>query len=179
MSTIRFESTILKPDSRALVLEVPKSAHAKLPEDGTMVEGVVNHFPFRAALDRDGITISNGIREGARSDVGDTVAVELTRIGDEQETRVPVDLHSALSANPKAEAAWTKITPMARRDWILSILVVRQLETREIRLAKTCGMLASGKGRICCFPGINWLTRDFVGPEETWLPLHKPSVSAS
>jgi hypothetical protein len=161
-----------------ILLRLPKSASVKLPSQSTMVEGVINHFPFRAVLEPDDtgshqLRVSNAVRTAARAEVGDTVTVEITRIGDEPETRVPVDLKKALKAAVKARDAWAKITPMARRDWILSIIVVRQLETREGRIVKTCDMLAAGKGRICCFPGINWLTRDYVTKDETWLPLPK------
>lgn len=143
-----------------------------------MVEGVLNHFPFRTALESDNrgshrLKVSTAVREAVRAEVGDTVTVELTRVGDEPETRVPVDLQKALNAVPKAQEAWAKITPMARRDWILSILVVKQTETRRGRLAKTTDMLARGKGRICCFPGLNWLTKEHVTKKETWLPLPK------
>lgn len=174
-STIRFTARLSEaPERSRALLTLPNSAGAKLPsQDATMVEGVINHFPFRAALERDGIMLSNAVREAARAEVGDTVTVELTRVGEEPETRVPADLRKALNAAPRAQEAWAKITPMARRDWVLSILVVKQLETRRGRIEKTCDMLASGKGRVCCFPGLNWLTREYVTKEETWLPLPK------
>ena len=181
MSTIRFEAKLVETDgSSEILLTPPKSASGKLPAGTTMVEGVINHFPFRAEVEHGKITISDAIRKAARADlprrqagVGDTIAVELTRVGDEPETRVPADLVKALKANVKAQTAWEKITPMARRDWILSILVVRQAETRQIRLAKTTDMLAHGKGRICCFPGLNWMTRDYVSKAQTWQSLPK------
>ncbi len=178
MSTIRFEANVPKADAGSgAVLKLPKRVSARLPSQGaTMVEGVINHFPFRAPIEHGAISISDAIRTVARAEIGDTVTVEITRVGEEPETRVPADLERALSAAPKAKQAWSKITPMARRDWILSILVVRQTETRTGRIAKTCDMLASGKGRVCCFPGLNWLTRDYVTKEETWAPLPKAKV---
>lgn len=138
----------------------------------TMVEGVVNHFPFRAPLDAAGrLAFSEALRRAARAEVGDTVSVEITRVGEEPETRVPADLQSALDEAPGAKAAWERTTPLARRDWILSILVVKKAETRRGRVEKTCDMLASGKGRVCCFPGLNWLTREHVAKDETWQAL--------
>lgn len=123
-------------------------------EGPTMVEGVLNHFPFRAPLDVAGrLAISEALRRAARAEVGDVVSVEITRVGEEPETRVPADLQVALDAAPEARAAWERTTPLARRDWILSILVVKKAETRRGRVEKTCDMLASGKGRVCCFPG--------------------------
>ena len=173
--TICFRATVLRPT----LLTLSKSASAKFPlQIKMMVEGIINNFPFRTTLESDNkgghrLKISTAVRSAARTDVGEIVTVEITRVGEEPETRVPMDLRKALATAPLAKAQWKKITPMARRDWILSICVVRQAETRTRRIEKTCDMLASGKGRVCCFPGINWLTKDHVTREETWLPLPK------
>ena len=61
---------------------------------------------------------------------------------------------------------------MARRDWILWIVSAKQEETRRRRIENACDMLASGKRRPCCMPGINWRRKDSdVTSDETWLPL--------
>lgn len=177
-STIRFKAELSKSNSHATI-QLPKSASAKLSSPAsTMVEGIINNFPFRAPIESSGgalqIKISDSIQKAAKANFGDTVNIEITRVGEEPETRVPADLKKALNENSKAYEAWKKITPMARRDWVLSICLVKQQKTREIRLEKTCDMLASGKGRICCFPGINWITKDHVSKDETWLPLASP-----
>jgi hypothetical protein len=97
--------------------------------------------------------------------------VEITRAGEEPELRVPLELRQALAAAPRAQAQWAAITPRARRDWILWITSGRLLETRRIRIGKACSMLASGKRRVCCFGGLNWLRNDHPPAGETWLPL--------
>src|SRR5690606_24938834 len=117
------------------------------------------------------LILSEALRKAAKADVEDTVAIELTRVGEEPEVRVPADLQKALKADPKASEQWAGTTPMARRDWVLSILAVKKAETRKGRIVKTCDMLAKGKGRVCCFPGVNWMTKDHVSKDETWLPL--------
>lgn len=172
MQTLPFQATLDEA-----FLPLPDEVREALSLTGTtMVEGVMNHFPFRAPLDPEGrLAISEALRKAARADVGDEVSVEITRVGEEPETRVPADLQEALDASPAAGEAWARTTPMARRDWVLSILVVKKAETRQGRLAKTCDMLASGKGRVCCFPGVNWLTRDHVEKDETWQPLPRRS----
>ena len=76
-----------------------------------------------------------------------------------KETKVPMDLRKALAAVPLAKALWADITPIARRDWILWIITAKRLETRKRRIEKACSMLASGKRRVCCFGGINWLMK--------------------
>jgi uncharacterized protein YdeI (YjbR/CyaY-like superfamily) len=115
--------------------------------------------------------ISKALQAGAGASAGENVVVELTRVGDEPEIRVPSDLGAALKTAAKARALWMKITPMARREWIRWVSSAKQEETRARRIEIGCDMLAKGKRRPCCFPGINFVTKDHVSPNETWLPL--------
>lgn len=149
-----------------MMVILPKTASAKLASRGTvMIEGAINAFPFRAALEPDGkgshrLEVNDTMSDEAGADAGDIVTMEIARVGDEPECRVPADLRKALAAAPRAQAGWADITPLARRDWVFSISTAKQAETRERRIEKACDMLASGKRRLCCFPGIKWLMRD-------------------
>jgi hypothetical protein len=144
----------------------------------TMVEGTVNSFPFRAVLEPDGkgshrLRVNRALQDAAGAETGATVTVEITRAGEEPEIRVPMDLRKALAAAPLAQEGWEDITPMARRDWIFSISSARQPETRRRRIEKACDMLACGKRRLCCFPGIKWLMKENAKSCGMWLPLPK------
>jgi hypothetical protein len=158
-------------------LTLPKNASAKLPSRGiTTVEGTINAFPFRAALEPDGkgshcLRVNKTMRDAAGADALETVTVEITRAGEEPEVRVPMDLRKALAAAPLAQAGWQDITPMARRDWIFSIRSAKQPETRRRRIEKACDMLATGKRRLCCFPGIKWLMKKNAKSCGMWLLL--------
>jgi hypothetical protein len=190
-STIRFSAKLFRPEVTEKIgswtlLTLPKNASAKLPpRDMTMVEGTINGFPFRAALEPNGngshwLRVNKALQDAAGADVGDTVTVEITRVGEEPELRVPMDLRKALEAAPPAQALWAQITPRARRDWILWISSAKQEETRRRRIENACDMLASGKRRPCCMPGINWRTKDSdVTSDETWLPLANPKSRSS
>ena len=141
-----------------------------------MVEGTINGLPFRAALEPNGkgshcLRVNQAMHDAAGADAGDTVTVEITRAGEEPELRVPVDLRQALATAPRAQASWADITPLARRDWIFSISTAKQPETRRRRIEKACDMLASGKRRLCCFPGIKWLMKKNAKSCGMWLPL--------
>jgi hypothetical protein len=141
-----------------------------------MVEGTINGFPFRAAFEPNGkgshwLRVNQALHDAAGATAGDTVTVEIMRAGEEPATRVPMDLRKALAAAPLAQALWAQITPLARRDWILWISSAKQLETRRGRIEKACAMLASGKRRVCCFGGINWLRKDHASAGGTWLQL--------
>jgi hypothetical protein len=181
-STIRFSAKLILPKATEktgswTLLILPKTASAKLPSRGmTTVEGTINGFPFRAALEPNGngshwLRVNKAMQGAAGADAGDTVMVEITRVGEEPEIRVPMDLRKALAVAPRAQALWAHITPIARRDWIFSISSARQPETRRRRIEKACDMLASGKRRLCCFPGIKWLMRRNAKSCGMWLPL--------
>ena len=179
--TICFKAKLVRPKANEKTecwsVTLPKSASAKLPSRGTaMVEGTINAFPFRAALEPDGkgshrLAVNKTMRDGAGGDDLDAVTIEIARAGDEPELRVPIDLKKALAAAPVAQAGWDDITPMARRDWIFSITTAKQPETRKRRIGKACDMLACGKRRLCCFPGVKWMMRDNEKSCGMWLPL--------
>lgn len=177
--TIRFRAKLL-PTLLTLPKKASLSAQAgtKLPTKGkTMIEGTINTIPFRAALTPDkrshSLKVNKAMREIINADTGDTVKVEITRVADEPETRVPADLLKALKATPSAQKSWTEITPLARRDWIFSICEAKLAETRKRRIEKACDMLASGKRRLCCFPGVKWVMKENTKTFGMWLPLPK------
>ncbi len=60
---------------------------------------------------------------------------------------VPMNLYRALSANPKAKATWSGLTPDERRDFVGWIDEAKDAAMRGLRIEKTCTMLASGKRR--------------------------------
>ncbi|HEX4003010.1 MAG TPA: YdeI/OmpD-associated family protein [Candidatus Acidoferrales bacterium] len=179
--TICFRAKLLRPkangSAESLIVTLPRNGSAKLPSRGVvMIEGAINAFPFRAALEPDGrgshrLRVNKTMSDGAGADGGEIVTVEIARLGDERECRVPADLRKALAATRTAQAGWEDITPLARRDWIFSISTAKQPETRRRRIEKACDMLASGKRRLCCFPGIQWMMRDNAESCGMWLPL--------
>src|SRR5579864_3081598 len=101
-STIRFSAKLFRATANekaaTWTLTLPKNASAKLPSRGrTMVEGMINCFPFRCALEPDGkgshwLRVNKIMRDAAGADAVDTVTVEITRAGEEPEIRVPMDL---------------------------------------------------------------------------------------
>ncbi len=181
-STIRFRAGLIRPGAigktvSGCLLTLPKSASAKLPSRGaTTVEGTINGFPFRAALEPNGngshqLQVNSVMQDAADAAAGDNVVMEITRVADEPELRVPTDLRAALAAAPRALATWTAITPMARRDWILWLSSGKLPETRKIRIKKACSMLGGGKRRVCCFGGLGWLRKDHGKAGVNWRPL--------
>jgi hypothetical protein len=166
-STILFSATLLRPAATVKTvawtfLNLPKAASAKLPSRGqTTVEGTLNGAPFQATLEPDGqgghwLKVDRKLREAAGAEAGDTVTLEIAPVTEEPKPKVPADLRKALAAaagpaGAKARAAWSDITPAARRDFIHWVTSGKRAETRAKRIAAACDMLAKGKRRPCCF----------------------------
>jgi hypothetical protein len=167
-TNIRFSATLHRPapttngissDEGWTFLNLPKSASAKLPTRSmTSVKGTINGAPLLATLEPDGrgghwLKVDRKLREAAGARAGDVVTLEITPLPPDQEPepKVPADLREALAAaGPKSLAAWSDITPIARRDFIHWIVSGKRAQTRAIRIGKACDMLAKGKRRPCC-----------------------------
>jgi hypothetical protein len=162
-----FSATLFRPATAAKAvswtfLTLPREASAKLPSRSqTTVEGTLNGSPFQATLEPDGhgghwLKVDRKLREAAGAEPGDIVTLEIAPVAEEPEPRVPPDLRKALAAaagvaGAKARAAWSDITPAARRDFIHWITSAKQAATRARRIENACDMLAKGKRRPCCF----------------------------
>jgi hypothetical protein len=174
-ANIRFKAKLLRPATAKgaswSFLILPKNASAKLrTRSMTTVEGTINDHPFRSTLAPDGqrshwLKVNRKLREGAGAQVGDVVTLEIMSAGKEPEPRVPADLRKALAAAPKAQASWSDITPIARRDWIHWIASARRSDTRARRVVNACEMLATGKRRVCCFDRSGIYSQGFAAPE--------------
>jgi hypothetical protein len=161
VTPIRFTARLLRPaaprNASWSFLVLPAAASAKLPTRGMC--SVAGHFgrqAFAATLEPDGhgshwLKVPRALRLSTGAEVGDDVAIEILPAAQEPETRLPADLRKALAASPEAKAQWTRLTPVARRDWIQWIESSKQAATRARRIANSCDMLVSGKRRVCCF----------------------------
>ena len=176
VSKIRFSAKLLRPEATTkggswTFLTLPMNASSKLPSRGmTTVEGTINGFPFQATLEPDGqkghwLKVDRKLGKAAGVAAGDAVALEIAPVEEEPEPEVPEDLRKALAAAPKAQALWSEITTVARRDWVHWIVSPKQAETRARRVANACSMLAAGKRRVCCFDRSGFYSKSLSAPK--------------
>jgi hypothetical protein len=66
---------------------------------------------------------------------------------------MPVDLRKALTADPKAHAAWQSLTPLSRNEWICWTVSVKKAETRKEHVQRVVSELKEGMRRPCCWMG--------------------------
>jgi Bacteriocin-protection, YdeI or OmpD-Associated/Domain of unknown function (DUF1905) len=156
MSTICFETTLLKVGDWT-ILRLPERASAKLPSRGmTLVEGTINGFRSKIVLEPDGkgshwFRVTSGLHESAGIDAGGTVTMVVEPSKEWPEPEVPTDLNKALASDPQANALWVKITPLARWDWLRWIRATANQETRSRRIEVALSKLKAGERRPCCF----------------------------
>lgn len=67
--------------------------------------------------------------------------------------RMPKDLKETLLKNSDIFNIWSKLTPLARNEWICYVTIVKKDVTRKGHLARLCVDLRKGKRRPCCWPG--------------------------
>src|SRR5512136_2484607 len=156
MPSIRFETTPLIIGDWT-ILRLPESASAKLPSRGmTLVEGTINGFRSMIVLEPDGkgshwLRVDAGLREAAGIDASDKVTMVVKPAKEWPEPAVPADLKKALASDPRANALWVKITPMARWDWLRWIRATNNEETHSRRIEVALSKLKAGERRPCCF----------------------------
>ncbi|MCB1101328.1 MAG: DUF1905 domain-containing protein [Kiritimatiellae bacterium] len=152
-------------------LILPRDASAQLPTRSmTTVEGTLNGHPFQATLEPDGqkshwLKVSRKLRESANANVGEMVTLEIRPVDREPEPRIPTDFRAALKGAPEASNLWSRLTPIARRDWIHWIVSAKKAETRQKRIDIACDMLAKGKRRVCCFDRSGFYSKSMAPPE--------------
>ena len=156
MTTIRFETTPLQIGDWT-ILRLPESASVKLPSRGmTLVEGTINGFRSKIVLEPDGMgshwfRIDSALRKAASIEANSAVTMVFEPSKEWPEPEVPADLNKALKSDPRANALWVKITPMARWDWLRWVRATNNQETRSHRIEVAMSKLRSGERRPCCF----------------------------
>lgn len=141
-----------------LVVQLPESASKQLSSRGQVaVESAINGRELRQVLEPDGrwghwFKIDQGLQARTGIRAGDVVSVEITPTKDWPKPTVPDDFSQALAAaEPVVQELWTRITPMARWEWVRWINETRNLETRQRRVEVSISKMQSGKRRPCCF----------------------------
>lgn len=154
---ISFESTLLKI-KKWTILRLPAAASEELPSRGqVMVKGKLNGRDFWQVLEPDGnwghwFKLDTELQKSIGISAGDTVKLEISPSKEWPEPTLPNDFSQALHSAPSAvQDLWTKITPMARWEWIRWVNATSNTETRERRVEVSISKLRSGKRRPCCF----------------------------
>lgn len=139
------------------LLRLPDDISAELPSRSqVMIKGALNGYEFQTALEPDGnwshwLEINEEMRNATGVKSGDTVTLDFEVTKDWIEPTIPDDLQKALDADPEVFALWSRVTPMARWEWIRWIVSTLNPETRKKRIDVSFSKLRAGERRPCCF----------------------------
>jgi hypothetical protein len=141
-----------------VLVKLPEAASEKLPSRGqVMVRGTINGHDFAQVLEPDGrwghwFKLDKKLQKTIGANVGDTITFKIEPSKDWPEPVIPADFSKALAVAPAAvQDLWTKITPMARWEWIRWVNATSVNETRKRRVEVSISKMKSGKRRPCCF----------------------------
>lgn len=157
IQSLRFKARLFRI-GRWTILKLPESVSEKLPSRGqVMVKGTFDGHDFGQVLEPDGrwghwFKVDAKLQKAVSVSAGDDVTLEISPSKDWPEPRIPSDFAKALATAPSSvQNLWTKITPMARWEWIRWVNATSSIETRERRVEVSISKLRSGKRRPCCF----------------------------
>jgi hypothetical protein len=83
--------------------------------------------------------------------------------------KLPTDLKKALTADPKARAAWQSLTPLSRNEWICWTVTVKQQKTRDDHVKRVVSELKEGMRRPCCWIGCIHRKDKAISPSVQWV----------
>lgn len=144
----RFEATVEARGRGGRVVVVPLDVPALFGKVRAPVRGTVSGFPYRSRIMRYGGTyylgLNRELREGARVDAGDRVAVEMELDDAPREVEVPGELARALGENPDARNSFDALSYTHRKEYARWIAEAKREETRRTRVEKAIAMLRDG-----------------------------------
>lgn len=154
---VDFKATLYKI-GKSIIILLPKDVSLKLPSRGqVMVKGNINGHDLQQVLEPDGrwghwFRLDNDLLKSTGLKLGDSAIIKMSPSKDWPEPTIPKDFALALKNAPQTvQVLWSKITPMARWEWIRWINATNVVETRDRRVEVSISKLKSGKRRPCCF----------------------------
>ena len=142
---MRFRA-VVEPHEPMRGLEVPPEvvesfAAGKRPPVTITVNG--HTWKSRVAIMRGRylLGLSNANRRAAGLQVGDEVEVDLELDTEPREVLAPPDFTSALEADPRAQAAYERLSYSHKREHVRAIESAKKPETRARRIAKALEQL--------------------------------------
>jgi hypothetical protein len=131
---------------------VPKEVARKLGLKGMpKIQAVIAGHPYRGSLMPMGdgtycLGVLKSIQEAAGVRQGDIIEVELEVDTAPRVVEVPPDLAKELARDPKAKAAWAKLSFTNKKEIARGIEEAKKPETRQKRLAAAIEQLRVAKG---------------------------------
>ena len=153
MGETKFQAILERPEGVGTwtYLAIPFDAREKYGSRGQIkVKGTVNGQPFKSTLLPQGdgshyLVVPRSIREKIGASQGAKVRVTLEADKEVRKVAVPKDLTAALKKRHGAAAAFEKLSPSHRKEYVSWIESAKKAETREKRMRSILAMMAKGE----------------------------------
>jgi hypothetical protein len=114
------------------------------------VKGTINGFAFRTSVFPNGdgthhMMVNKTMQQGAKAGPGDTVQLTLERDDQPRTVEIPPAMAEFLGKNAAAKAAFDKLAPSHRQEFVRWVCDAKQEATRLRRLEKMSQMLLAGE----------------------------------
>ena len=145
---MEFRALIRLAGKTATGIEVPATVVTELGETKRpAVRVTLNDYTYRSMVASMGgrfmLPVSAEVRNKAGVEAGDAVLVRLELDTEPREVEVPTDLQAALARDPKARAAFGRLSYSNRRRYVLAVEGAKAAETRRRRIDRTVMELAA------------------------------------
>ena len=132
-------------------LDLPFDVEMTFGQRGRVsVKGTINGFSFRTSIFSNGkgrhhMMVNKAMQHGAKAGPGATVRVTLEVDTDAKSVEIPAEIQRALGKNKAARAAFDKLAPSHRREYIRHYGEAKKPETRQRRVEQMIQrLLANG-----------------------------------
>ncbi len=137
-------------DSGGAFVTIPFDVEQTFGKKRVKVVATIEGIPYRGSLVRMGgechlLPVLKQIRQQAGKSIGDEVEVTLEEDVVPRVITVPPDMQQALSADPDAQAFFTRLSYTHQKEYVQWIEEAKRLQTRQSRIAKAVEMLKQGK----------------------------------
>jgi hypothetical protein len=152
VGAIRFTTTIQqRGPAAAVVLDHEQVAEVGQGAKAFPVVATINGYTWRGRVSRMRgeylLGMSREVRQGAGSEAGDTVELEVALDAGPREVAVPGALAAALAADANARASFDALAYTHRKEFARWVDEAKKDETRDRRVAQAIEMLHEGRTR--------------------------------
>jgi hypothetical protein len=146
---MKFTTTLLLHGKTATGFEVPTEVVEALGAGKKPpVNVTINGYTYRSSVAVMGGKFLCGVaaehRGPAGAKAGDTVEIDLQLDTEKREVELPDDVANALKANPRASAAFEKLSYSHKRAHVEPIAAAKAADTRQRRIDKMITMISEG-----------------------------------
>ena len=143
----RFKAKLGTEDPGSLFFELPFDPEEAFGTTRARLKVTVNGHAYRSTVavyaGRSYIPVRKANRDAAGVEVGDVVDVVLELDTEPRVVEVPAPLAKALEKNPRAKAAWAKLSYSHQKEHADAVASAKRPETVEARVKKAIEMIRS------------------------------------